>query len=76
MATCPRCGDFLDEHHRCSWRHRARAIGMSALAMLGGATLSLIVLYAVSDTPSVITVGIGVASGMILGQAVWTATHH
>ena len=76
MATCPRCGEFLSEHHRCGWRHRARAVGMSALAMLAGTVLSLVVLYALSDNPAPPTVALGVVSGMILGQAAWTATHH
>jgi hypothetical protein len=72
MATCPKCGDFLDEHHRCVglWRRRARNVG----AMLAGAVLSTVALYAVSDNPSLATVAFGVVSGMVIGQAVLTVT--
>ena len=76
MATCPRCGEFLGEHHRCSVRYRAREFGKSAFAMLGGMVLSMLALYAVSDNPSRITVAISAAVGMLLGQALWTELRH
>jgi hypothetical protein len=44
--------------------------------MLVGAVLSTGALYIVSDHPSVITVAIGVLSGVILGQAVLVASRH
>jgi hypothetical protein len=75
MATCPHCGDFLDEHHRCAglWPRRARAVGGSALAMLGGAILSLVVLYPISGNPSGVTVALGGVAGMVIGHGVRTA---
>jgi hypothetical protein len=75
MATCPRCGGFLDEHHHCVgvWPRHARRIGGSALAMLAGAILSLVVLYMLSSNPSGVTVALGVVVGMIIGQGVRTA---
>ena len=75
MATCPRCGGFLDEHHRCVglWTRRARRVGAAALAMLGGAIVSLYVLDMTSSNPAGATVALGVVAGMIIGQAVWTA---
>jgi hypothetical protein len=71
MATCPRCGAFLSDDHRCVglWRGQLRTIA----AMFGGAILSVVALYAVSDQPSAIVVAIGVISGMVLGRAVWGA---
>jgi hypothetical protein len=74
MATCPRCGEFLDEHHHCTglWRRRVS----SATGMLVGAAVSLVALYAVSDNPSNATVAIGVVAGVILGHAVWSALFH
>ena len=32
MATCPDCGGFLHDHHRCFgvWRHIARTIAVTA----------------------------------------------
>jgi hypothetical protein len=52
---------------------RARRIGGSALTMLGGAILSLVVLYMLSSNPSGVTVALGVVAGMIIGQGVRTA---
>ena len=74
MATCPRCGKFLGEHHHCVglWRRRLS----SATGMLSGAILSMLLLYAVSDNPSAIIVALGVAVGAILGRAVWAALFH
>jgi len=69
MATCPRCGAFLSDHHHCVglWRRRVRSV----FAMFWGAILSVFVLYVVSDHPSGVVVSIGVVSGMVLGRAVW-----
>jgi hypothetical protein len=76
MATCPHCGEFLDEHHHCPARRRAHNVGMTALAMLIGAVLSTMTLYAISDRPAEFTVIVGVAAGMIIGNAVWTNIRH
>jgi hypothetical protein len=31
MATCPKCGGYLGDDHRCSgaWRHAARTMGVA-----------------------------------------------
>jgi hypothetical protein len=71
MATCPRCGGFLGEHHRCG-RRRLLRIGATALAMLVGGAVSPVALYAVIDRPEVPTVGLGAVAGMLIGRAVWT----
>jgi hypothetical protein len=75
MATCPRCGGFLDEQHRCVglWPRRARSLGGSAVAMLGGASVSLVALNMISSDLSGGTVALGVVAGMIIGQAMRTA---
>jgi len=78
MATCPRCHDFLGPNHRCKglWRLRARSIGASLLAMAIGMVVCLVTLYAFTDPPSAELVMLAVLSGMVLGQAVWTASRH
>jgi hypothetical protein len=70
MATCPRCGGFLNEHHRCGRRLVLRVAG-TALAMAVGGVVSTIALYAVIDRPEVPTVGLGAVAGMLVGRAVW-----
>ena len=78
MSTCPRCGGFLGEHHRCVglWGRRVRTVGASALAMLGGAVLGVLALYTVSGNPSGATIALGVLAGMMIGEAVRAAISH
>ena len=56
-----------------TWRRHARTLGLSAVAMLGGAILSTVSLYLVTDHPSRTTVAICVLCGMILAQVVLAA---
>ena len=75
MATCPYCGEFLEEDgesHHCAWHHRVREVGMSALAMVVGAVVSVLVLYTIDVDPSDMTILLGVVAGMVIGQAVWS----
>jgi hypothetical protein len=64
MATCPHCGGFLGERHHCEglWPRRARRVGGSTLAMLGGVVLSMAVLYLVSNNPSSASIALGVVA--------------
>ena len=71
VATCPRCGGFLHERHRCRglWKRRARSV----VAMLGGAILSTLVLYTISGDPQGWAVVLSVLVGMIVGEALRAA---
>ena len=78
MATCPSCGGFLDSNHRCVGlgRRRARRMGRSAVAMLGGALVVTVILFLVDSTPSDLVLAIAVLLGAIVGQALLTALSH
>lgn len=67
MATCPSCGGFLDEHHRCVglWRRRLRIAGVA----IAGAILGPVAVLAVVERPadSLLVVA------ALLGTVVFTA---
>lgn len=50
MATCPRCGSFLDEKHRCRglWRRRGRTAGWFVV----GAGAGFVSAFMVSEGPA------------------------
>jgi hypothetical protein len=49
MATCPHCGGFLHEHHRCRGRWWRR--GRQATAALIGASAGALVAFWIADGP-------------------------
>lgn len=68
MATCPRCGGFLDEHHRCTglWRLRLRACGAVLLGGIVGGLGGSLFLSAFSGQPSWLSIAVTALLGMIL----------
>jgi hypothetical protein len=49
MATCPQCGGFLHDGHRCraGWRRRGRSAGATLFGAAAGALLA----FALADRP-------------------------
>jgi hypothetical protein len=72
VATCPRCGGFLDANHRCQglWRRRARSVTASLLAMAVGASAGILLLYAIASRPSTPTIAVAALTGMVIGEAI------
>jgi hypothetical protein len=75
MATCPRCGGFLDEQHRCSgiWRLRLRAGRDVLLGGLVGGTGGWLFLTVVNGQPSLASIVVTALLGMALVLA-WQRT--
>jgi hypothetical protein len=72
MATCPQCGRFLDEHHRCvnRWRRRVRVWRTDLMgAFVGGLAgfLLLSLLYGDAHWPAVTGAAI---TGVLIKRAV------
>jgi hypothetical protein len=67
MATCPKCGEYLGANHRC-WglRRQLHALGFSAAGGLAG----LLVVFLVSDRPSLPLLLVTALLGGILTLAV------
>jgi hypothetical protein len=67
VATCPRCGEFLDEHHCCPRvpRRLLRTGGMAA----AGALLGLVLPLAMFDRPAMSLVLITSLLGAVLFTA-------
>jgi hypothetical protein len=68
MATCPRCGGFLNEHHRCIglWRLRLRAWWRLLFGAAIGGALGWLVLVAVAGQPSWLSVMVAATIGMVV----------
>lgn len=68
MATCPLCGDFLDDHHQClgAWRRRLSAIAIAAL----GATFGVLMALGLTDRPSLSLLAVAALLGGLLFSAV------
>lgn len=69
MATCPRCGSFLTDGHRCfgAWRE----FGRFTVVAIVGAALGLLVSFVGFERPTdslVVVVGL---LGAVLATAVW-----
>ena len=67
MATCPRCGGFLDDQHRCS-RVPRRLVHMSGMAAIG-AVLGIFLPFAMFDRPASSLVLITALLGAVLFAA-------
>ena len=73
MATCPRCGRFLTDDHRClgAWRHVARYACVSAIgAVIGG--LGAFVGF---EHPAEPVVAVVALLGAVLAPAIWRSLH-
>jgi hypothetical protein len=72
MATCPRCGRFLDEHHRCTglWRRRARRVGVA----VAGALIAVFVPFAFPGYgASPVASVVAALLGALIASAIWSA---
>ena len=68
MATCPRCGRFLDADHRCRglWRLRLRVLRSLTVGALVGAASAAAVAAAALGAVSLVSL----LAGMIIGIVV------
>jgi predicted MFS family arabinose efflux permease len=71
MATCPKCGGYLGDDHRCSgaWRHAARTMGVA----LGGAAFGVVAVRMVAEHPSMPLLAATALLAAVLVTAVWGA---
>lgn len=69
MATCPQCGGFLTDGHRCrgGWRRAGRYAIVSAV----GALLGYLATFASFENPAGALVAVVTLLGAVLALAVW-----
>ena len=67
MATCPRCGGFLDDRHRCAglWRLRLRVLRSMVLGGLVGGVLGWLITSIAFGGASRLSIGVAALIGMI-----------
>jgi hypothetical protein len=72
MATCPKCGGYLSDDHRCcgAWRHIARTMGVA----LGGAVFGVVAVLVLAEHPSKSLLVVAGLLGAVLVTALWRAT--
>jgi hypothetical protein len=77
MATCPRCGGFLNEHHRCVglWRLRLRAWGAVLLGGIVGGLAGLLLLSGFNREASWLSITVAALLGMIIMVATRTSNN-
>ena len=70
MATCPNCGGFLHDHHRCRgrWRRRLRSAVWTLAGMAGGAAVS----FSFPERPALALIATCALLGAVLVTAVRT----
>jgi hypothetical protein len=72
MATCPKCGGYLSDDHRCfgAWRHIARTLGVT----VAGALCGVVVVLLLVEHPSMpLLAATGVLAAVVV-TALWRAT--
>jgi hypothetical protein len=71
MATCPRCGEFLHEHHRCRgvWRLRLRAWFHVLLGGIIGAGVGWLLFLPFTQRVSWLALGLTACVGVIVAMA-------
>ena len=69
MATCPQCGRFLTDGHRCrgSWRRAGRYTVVAA----AGALMGCLGAYVTFENPAGSLVAVITLLGAVLAPAVW-----
>jgi hypothetical protein len=70
VATCPHCGGFLDDHHRCfgAWRRMGRWVAMMCVGGLAGLVLAFGLIEHPLPEVIVIAALLGAVLGSSLGQ--------
>jgi predicted lipid-binding transport protein (Tim44 family) len=68
MATCPRCGGFLNEHHHCVglWRLRLRAWGAVLVGGIVGGLAGMLLLSGFNREASWLSITLTALLGMII----------
>jgi hypothetical protein len=71
MATCPKCGGYLSDDHRCfgAWRHIARTMAVA----LAGAIFGVVAVLVLAEHPSPSLLGAIGLLGAVLVTALWRA---
>jgi hypothetical protein len=71
MATCPQCGGFLDQQHRCRrvWRLRLRVWTRIALGGVGGAGLGIVAMAVLFGSASWPAILLSVAVGALITRS-------
>jgi hypothetical protein len=72
MATCPKCGGYLSDDHRCfgAWWQIVRTIGVA----FAGAVFGIVAVVALAEHPSTSLLGAMGLLGAVLVTALWRAT--
>lgn len=67
MATCPRCGGFLHDRHRCVglWRLRLRVLRSTLTGGIVGGAVGWAIISIAFGSASWVSVGIAAFIGMI-----------
>jgi hypothetical protein len=71
MATCPSCGGYLDDGHRCSG-DRWRAMRTAGSTVSGALFMMLTVFVLIEDPSAWLTAGAAMVGGLV-GFAMWRA---
>lgn len=73
MATCPRCGEFLSEHHHCEgvWRRLLGGLSVALVGALLGVSALLIADQRSSDPLIIVTALLGAVVAWSFWQYVW-----
>lgn len=71
MATCPDCGRYLDDPHRCKgrWRIQLRLLGWTFRSAVIGGVAGGLLLFLIYGRVSLVAIGITAAIGVIVEQA-------
>jgi hypothetical protein len=72
MSTCPECGAFLGDRHRCvpAWRRRARVALLLGRSATIGALVGAVVLLAIDGRASWYAVALSGGVGVMIDLAV------
>ena len=68
MATCPQCGLYLDDEHRCRerWRLRLRILAWNLRSAAFGGLCGSLLLFLIYGRVSVAAIGLAAAIGVLV----------
>ena len=78
MATCPDCGRYLDDQHRCKgrWRIQLRLLGWTLRSGILSGVAGGFLLFLIYGRVSWAAIGLTAAIGVIVEQALqWGSGH-
>ena len=72
MATCPKCGGYLSDDHRCfgAWRRITRATGVG----VAGAVFGVVVVLVLAEHSSESLLTVAGLLGAVVVSALWRAS--